>query len=266
MRPVASGMAMAPRYRVALLGALGILAAADGSASAATTSPAPRAAVCATMLDGTCKVTPRKLILGARGIMRSIRWESWGDDKAVGYGRFKYVASAGEPDSASIGPTKARAKFTQMDRCAGRARYQRLKVKYGAGFSKTWRKGPYNACEGALRPTKRQLPKLYSGAATDYTRKALIREFPFTESSIHREINCNHRISRVKFKCRVSFFAGDSSYKGNVKVRHIRKAGGRLGYRYLMRLTHTNEYCVFALDKPREQCQDKIKEKGNGYA
>lgn len=44
----------------------------------------------------------------------------------------------------------------------GRERYQRLTVKYGSGFNRTWTKGPYNSCE-FLRPAKRQLPKLYSG-------------------------------------------------------------------------------------------------------
>jgi hypothetical protein len=119
----------------------------------------------------------------------------------------------------------------------------------------------------ALAPAAQaQLPKLTSGAATDYTRKALIREFPFTEDPTSREIKCKRRLSRVRFKCRVSFFAGDVSWRGNVKVRHILKARNRLGYRYLMRLTQTNEYCIFVLDKPREQCQEKVKEKGNGYA
>lgn len=232
------------------------------------TAPAPdRAgrAVCATLLDGTCKVKPRKLIMGARGIVRSIKWKSWGGQKAVGFGRFKYVASAGEPPSASVGPTRARVKFTKIRSCDGRDRYQRLTLKYGPGFDKTWTKGPYNSCE-FLKAKGRPLPKLYGGAATDYTRKALVREFPFTSDPTSRDIDCKKRLSRVKFKCRVSFFAGDSSYRGNVKVRHILKAGDRLGYRYAMRLTYTNEYCIHGLDKPRDECQKKIKEKGNGYA
>lgn len=104
------------------------------------------APVCATLLTGKCRVKPGQLILGARSVMRSIRWTSWGGNKAVGFGPFENVGGAGDPDG-DIGPVKARAKFTQIETCGGRARYQRLTVKYGSGFNQTWRTGPYNSCD-----------------------------------------------------------------------------------------------------------------------
>ena len=112
----------------------------------------------------------------------------------------------------------------------------------------------------------KQLPKLYKGAAADYARKGLVSEFPFTENSDYRDIDCNQRLSRVKYPCEVRFGAGDVGFKGGIKVRYIRKAGNRLGYRYALRVVETDFYCIHALDKPREQCQDRIKKKGNGYA
>lgn len=56
---------------------------------------------CATLLDGSCRVKPRKLTLGARGVMRFIDWDSWGGQKAVGYGKFHYVPSAAPDEFAS---------------------------------------------------------------------------------------------------------------------------------------------------------------------
>lgn len=93
-----------------------------------------------------CKVEPKRLVaLGARGIMRSIKWKSWGGNKAVGYGEFQYYAPAGDPDSG-IGPVKARAKLFQIRSCGGRERYQKLVVNYGPGYRKNWQRGPYFPC------------------------------------------------------------------------------------------------------------------------
>ena len=111
-----------------------------------------------------------------------------------------------------------------------------------------------------------KLPKLYQGAATDLARHGLIREFPFAEDPDYRDLDCNKRLNRVRFKCEVSFFAGDSSFNGSIKVRYILKAGNRLGYRYAIRVLHTDTYCLDVRHEPREQCQDVITKKGNGYA
>lgn len=63
----------------------------------------------------------------------------------------------------------------------------------------------------------------------------------------------------------MSFFAGDTSSRGEVNVRYILRLANRLGYRYVMRLIHTNEYCIYGLDKPPSQCRETVKAKGNGY-
>jgi len=112
----------------------------------------------------------------------------------------------------------------------------------------------------------KQLPKLYKGAATDFTGRALIREFPFTEDAGSRDIACNQRINRVRYRCEVSFGAGDVGFKGGIKVRYIVKAGNRLGYRYALRVVQTNYYCIYGLDNPREECQETVRKTGNGYA
>ena len=48
----------------------------------------------------------------------------------------------------------------------------------------------------ATAANPKQLPKLYKGAATDYARQGLKSEFPFTENSDYRDIDCNQRLSR----------------------------------------------------------------------
>jgi hypothetical protein len=111
-----------------------------------------------------------------------------------------------------------------------------------------------------------KLPKLHGPDATDFARKGLVREFPFAADPASRDLDCNKRLNRVRFRCHASFFAGDGTFEGTIQVRYILKAQNRLGYRYTLRVIHTDTYCLDVLDKPREQCQDTITGSGNGYA
>ena len=94
---------------------------------------------CAVQVSGECEVKPRKVISGARTIIRKLDWgKTWGSRKAVGNGRFRYAASAGDPEGSSI-KTRGQVVYTKIRGCGSRSdAYSHIEITYGKALKKKW--------------------------------------------------------------------------------------------------------------------------------
>jgi hypothetical protein len=86
--------------------------------------------------------------------------------------------------------------------------------------------------------------------------KALDRRFPFWRSGFLSRAECHGHEPR--WRCRVRFAAGDTSYSGKAKVK-VRVKANRPQFRVRYRLRHVNHYCIAVLDRPRSACTDTVR-------
>lgn len=101
------------------------------------------------------------------------------------------------------------------------------------------------AAAAADRPTK-----MTERQANRYVRSALVEE-GYGEYEGYRR-DCARR-SRTRFVCRVGFFAGDTSFSGDVTVWH--HTDGET-WHYRGTLTLLNEYCV---DVGNRNCSERVR-------
>jgi hypothetical protein len=82
-------------------------------------------------------------------------------------------------------------------------------------------------------------------------KKALDRRFPFWRIGYLKRAECKGREPR--WRCRVRFAAGDTSFSGKAKVK-VRAVRNRPQFRVRYRITRTNHYCIAVYDRPRSAC------------
>jgi hypothetical protein len=120
-----------------------------------------------------------------------------------------------------------------------------------------WSAGPhtFSVSYGLLSPR----PRLGAPRAKRLARKWLSRKFPFFRFSSFSRVRCRRGGPANSRACKVFFGAGDTSYRGSVRVSLFSKPNTSLFARLRYRLKHTNHYCIAVLDKPRSQCTDTIR-------
>jgi hypothetical protein len=98
-----------------------------------------------------------------------------------------------------------------------------------------------------------KLPKLTQPKAERFAKQSVQSKFEYFSYYNGKVIRCNKRVSRVRLRCKVKWWVGDSSAKGKVTVWYRWKRGDVWWYsRGKVKLLDT--YC--ALDKPKSQCTD----------
>jgi Ca2+-binding RTX toxin-like protein len=91
--------------------------------------------------DLNCAQRPRKLGIGALGLLDRIGWKYWGAGTAIGFGHLTVSGGCCQPGLSTRG--KVRASRRQL--CAGRRWYTRLTITYGSGYRKTYVRGEPSA-------------------------------------------------------------------------------------------------------------------------
>lgn len=101
-------------------------------------------------------------------------------------------------------------------------------------------------------------PKLGSRRAASLMRHALEGSRFAFEAGYARQVRCNHRLSRVRRRCRISWIVGDIYVSGRGVV-WISPERGIAGAGYSYRLAALNAYCVSA---GRHHCTARERERG----
>lgn len=100
-----------------------------------------------------------------------------------------------------------------------------------------------------------KLPKLTQPDAEKYARSSIRSAFEWFSFSSGKLVRCNKRVSRIRLRCKVKWWAVDSSAKGWVTVWYRWKHGDVWWYTG-GKVEVLDEYCLYELDKPRSQCTD----------
>ncbi len=100
-----------------------------------------------------------------------------------------------------------------------------------------------------------KLPKLTQPDAERYAKQSVQSKFEYFSYYNGKVIRCNKRVSRVRLRCKVKWWVGDSSAKGKVTVWYRWKRGD-VWWFTRGRVKLLDEYCFYALDKPKSQCTD----------
>lgn len=114
--------------------------------------------------------------------------------------------------------------------------------------------GCRNDSDSSERLTEGDLPALTIAEAKKYVRIAFKRRF--RRNYVHgyaKRFSCSRR-SLIRARCRTSWVIGDISFRGHVTIWYSRH-GEDVAWNYAYKITRTNEYCVFALKKPKKKCQ-----------
>jgi len=92
-----------------------------------------------------CGVRPRRIGIGALGLLERTHWRRWGSRRTIGFGHLTVSGGCCNPDLS------ARAKLRASGRvvCQGQGWYTRLTITYGRGYRKTYVRGAPSAtpCE-----------------------------------------------------------------------------------------------------------------------
>jgi Ca2+-binding RTX toxin-like protein len=89
----------------------------------------------------SCGVRPRRLGIGALGLLDNIHWRHWGARKTVGFGHL--AVSGGCCDPGLSARAKIRASGPAL--CRGRRWYTRLTITYGRNYRRTYVRGEPSA-------------------------------------------------------------------------------------------------------------------------
>lgn len=81
-----------------------------------------------------CGKRPRRIGIGALGLVSRIQWRHWGARRAIGFGRLTVSGGCCEPGLRA----RAKMRATRRVSCNSRRWYTRLTVTYGKGFRKTY--------------------------------------------------------------------------------------------------------------------------------
>jgi hypothetical protein len=128
---------MCVMHRFLVVSALAVAAVA-GAADVGSTATLGKvgAPVCVTTVHRPCAVRPNQLVSGRRAAVRAIRWDSWGEEAAVGNGHLRVLAD----DHGPAGPITARGRVRlyHLKRCEGKLWYSRLTIRYGRGYERVY--------------------------------------------------------------------------------------------------------------------------------
>lgn len=100
-----------------------------------------------------------------------------------------------------------------------------------------------------------KLPKLTQPDAERYAKQSIESKFEYFSYYNDKVVRCNKRVSRVRLRCKVKWWIGDSSAKGKVTVWY-RWHRGDVWWYTRGKVKQLDEYCFYALDKPKSQCTD----------
>jgi len=89
---------------------------------------------CAAEIRDGCRVRPHKMITGAHTWIQGIRWQTWDERTALGFG--KLVELGGYTYPGFTKPAKIRLGLPE--RCQGREWFRSMTVKYGRHFGKRY--------------------------------------------------------------------------------------------------------------------------------
>ena len=93
-----------------------------------------------------------------------------------------------------------------------------------------------------VKTTPKRVATLTRATARSYVRTALRATFGSAyRHATGKDVSNCRRLSRLRFGCRVTFWSGDTSWRGRVTV--YRYADGS-GWSYSGRIKRTNEYCA----------------------
>lgn len=82
---------------------------------------------------GGCAERPHRFGYGAHASVYGIRWATWGQNRAVGYGHILWHRTVSEP---SFGPYAAKVVFTEPAECDRATWYSRRTIKIGRRFGR----------------------------------------------------------------------------------------------------------------------------------
>jgi hypothetical protein len=81
-----------------------------------------------------CDIRPRRVGIGALGLLDRARWHRWGSRVAIGFGHLTVSGGCCDPGLSA----RARVRAADPVLCRGRRWYTRLSVAYGHGYRKTY--------------------------------------------------------------------------------------------------------------------------------
>jgi Ca2+-binding RTX toxin-like protein len=85
----------------------------------------------------SCAQRPRRIAVGALGLVNRLRWRHWGSRRSIAFGHLTVSGGCCSPGVSA--PAKVRA--SRLRECNSRRWYTRLKVTYGRGYRRTYVRG-----------------------------------------------------------------------------------------------------------------------------
>jgi Ca2+-binding RTX toxin-like protein len=84
-----------------------------------------------------CVQRPRRVGVGALGLVNAIQWKRWGANRTIGFGHLTVSGGCCDPGISA----RAKVKATRRLSCNARRWYTRLTITYGRGFKKSYVRG-----------------------------------------------------------------------------------------------------------------------------
>jgi hypothetical protein len=203
---------------------------------------------------GESEYEPELIVLAcadANLVFEVEEWVSWDASKAIATGALKH------PDFDAPGPCQRAATACPwveseatlfLDRPAWcqsnkRRQFTRLILEAPNDSDPSLHRTRRDFRCSEYAPARPVLPRLATAEAARFMRNALFRHPGLAfEAGYARKVKCNQRVSRIRVRCKMSWYVGDLSFEGKGAI-WLSFSGGVATWNYAYRVRRRNTYC-----------------------